>query len=86
MATTGGSDLEHKNYVGQATTIMRLITSKDGDLLSCVDEINENVDITSLKQILINNPKIVANRQKKDNYLLNLYLAFVKPLKRLLKA
>ena len=37
LSTTGGSDLEHNNYVGQVSRIMRLLTSKDGDLSSCFD-------------------------------------------------
>ena len=32
LSTTGGSDLEHNKYVGQVSTIMRLLTSKDSDL------------------------------------------------------
>ena len=49
---------------------MKLITSKDGDLLSCFDKIIEiNVDNTSLKQILFNNHKIDANRGKIKGYL-----------------
>ena len=34
LATTGGSDLKHNKYVGQDSTIMRLLTSEDGDLSS----------------------------------------------------
>ena len=42
LTTTGGSDLEHNKYVGQVSRIMRLITSKDGDLSTCFDKTNEN--------------------------------------------
>ena len=31
LGTTGGGDLEDVKYVGQVSTIMRLLTSKDGD-------------------------------------------------------
>ena len=37
LSTTGGSDLEHNQYVGQISTIMRPLTSKNGDLLSHFD-------------------------------------------------
>ena len=57
LSTTGGSDLEHNKYVGQVSTIMRLLTSKDGDLSSCFDTNGENPlnDNNVLKRILINN-------------------------------
>ena len=35
LATTGASDLEKNKYVGQISTIMIIILSKDDDLLSC---------------------------------------------------
>ena len=41
LSTTGGSDIEHNKHVGQISTIMRYITSKDGDLLSHFDKFNE---------------------------------------------
>ena len=56
LATTSGSNLEHKKFVGQLSTIMRVLTSKDGDLLSQFENINEgntddDFDSTSLKNI-----------------------------------
>ena len=33
LSTTGGSDLEHKKYVGRVTTIKRLLTSEDSVFL-----------------------------------------------------
>ena len=41
LATTSGSNLEHKKFVGQISTIMRVLTSKDADFLSQIDNINE---------------------------------------------
>ena len=60
LATTSGSNLEHNKYVGEIFTIMRVLTSKDGDLLSQFDNINEgytddDFDSTSLKKMLIDN-------------------------------
>ena len=40
-STTGGSDIEHNKYLGQVSTIMEALTSKDGDLLSHFDKIDE---------------------------------------------
>ena len=56
LATTGGSDLEHNEGAGQVSTILRLLSSKDGDPSYCIDKIFENqIDNTSLKQKLFNN-------------------------------
>ena len=54
LGVTSGSDLEHNKYVGQVSTIMRVLFSKDGDLLSQFDNINEgngdaDFDSTSLR-------------------------------------
>ena len=32
LSTMGDGDIEHNNYVGQVSTIMRALTSKDGEL------------------------------------------------------
>ena len=69
LATKSGSNLEHKKYVGQISTIMRVLTSKDGDLLSQFDNISEgNTDAdfesTSLKNMLIDNHDNDADRGK----------------------
>ena len=50
LGVTSGSDLEHNKYVGPVSTIMRVLTSKDGDLLSQFDNVNEgnrNADFNS---------------------------------------
>ena len=69
LATTSGSNLEHNKFVGQISTIVRVLTSKDGDLLSQFDNINEgnkndDFDSTSLKQMLIDNHEDDADRGK----------------------
>ena len=50
-------DLEDIKYVGQVSTIMRLLTSKDSDLSSYFDKNGESVinNDNPLKKILINN-------------------------------
>ena len=42
LSTTIGSDFEHNSFCGQVSTIMRVISNKDGDLSSQFDNINEN--------------------------------------------
>ena len=50
LTTTIGSDIEINKFCGQVSTIMRVISNKDGDLLSQFDNINEN-DIPILEQL-----------------------------------
>ena len=42
LATTGGSDREHKKYVGQLSTNMKLLTSKYEDSLTYFGKFNGN--------------------------------------------
>ena len=70
LGITSGSDLEHNKYCGQVSTIMRVLFSKDGDLLSQFDNINEgngNADFnsTSLKKMLIDNHDIAGQEVNK---------------------
>ena len=41
LSTTIGSDIEHNNFCGQVSTIMKVISKEDGDLLSQFDNSNE---------------------------------------------
>ena len=41
-STTIGSDIEHNKFCGQVSTIMKVISNKDDDLLSQFGNINEN--------------------------------------------
>ena len=50
LSTTISSDIEHIKFCGQISTIMKVISNKDGDLLSQFDNINEN-DIPILSRI-----------------------------------
>ena len=49
LSTTIGSDIEHNKFCGQVSTSMKVISFKDGDLLSQFDNINEN-DIPLLER------------------------------------
>ena len=71
MAATGGSDLLHNKYVGKTSTMMRTLTNKYGDLSFCSDKVNENIidDDNTLKQTLVNNHDIAANKGKIEGQL-----------------
>ena len=47
LSTTPGSDLEHNKLVGHISNTMRESTSKDEDLLSQFDNINEKVALNT---------------------------------------
>ena len=91
LATTSGSNLEHNKYFGQISTIMGVLTSKDGDILSQFDNINESntdddFDSTSLKKILIDNHKKDADRGKiKAQLPLEHIFGFCKSFKKITK-
>ena len=38
LARTGGTDIEENEYVGNVSNFIRILTSKDGDLLSHFDK------------------------------------------------
>ena len=57
LNTTIGSDIELNIFCGQVSTIMKVISNKDGDLLSQFDNINENV-IPVLERLLNLPPQI----------------------------
>ena len=74
ILTTGGMEIENIKFLGQVSTIIKTLTSKDGDLLSHFDKISEkigadenatsnNIRSTSLPKMLINN-QIEADRGK----------------------
>ena len=88
LSTTGGMDLEDIKYVGQVSTIMRLLTSKDSDLSSYFDKNGEAVinDDNPLKQILINNHAVDANKGKiKSHLALEHIFGFCKTFKKITK-
>ena len=70
LAITSGSELEINKYCGPVSTIMSVLTSKDSDLLSQFDNINEgngndDFNSTSLKKMLIDNHNIVGQEVNK---------------------
>ena len=81
-------DLEDIKYVGQVSTIMRLLTFKDNGLSSYFDEnggavINDDIP---LKQILINNHAVEANKGKiKVHLALEHIFGFCKTFRKITK-
>ena len=57
LSTTIGSDIEHNNFCGQISTIMKVISIKDGEIKTQQDNINENV-IPVLERLLNLPPQI----------------------------
>ena len=71
LSTTIGSDIEHNKYCGQISTIMKVLSNKDDDLLSQFGNINEN-DIALLERLTDLPPQIRSNPHQKmliDNHL-----------------
>ena len=73
--STSTTGLEHNKYVGQISTIKRVVSSKDGNLLSHFDNINEeiganeaatsdNIRSTSLNKMLNTNHEAYADQGK----------------------
>ena len=88
LTTTGGMDIEDIKYVGQVSTIMRLLTSKDGDLSSYFDKNGEAVidNNNPLKQTLINNHAVEANKGRiKGQLHLEHIFGFCKTFKKITK-
>ena len=66
LSTTGGEKIEQNKNVGHVSTIMRLLTRNDGDLIKKFDKVNDSqngIKGTSLSRILIDDHEIVASRE-----------------------
>ena len=90
LSTTGGSDIGHSKNVGQVSTIMRVLRSKDGDLLSYFDRTDESeaeIENISLHHHLINDHNLAAaNKGKIKGYLpLEQTFGFCKTFKKITK-
>ena len=81
-------DLEDIKYVGQVSTIMRLLTSKDADLSSYFDKNGESAidEHIFLKKISIDNHAVEINKGKIKGYLaLEHIFGFCKTFKKITK-
>ena len=63
-STTLGSDIELNEFCGQVSTIMRVISNKDGDFLSQFDNIDET-DIPVLERLADLPPPIKSTPHQK---------------------
>ena len=64
LSTTIGSDNETNKICGQVSTIIRVISNEDGDLLSQFDNISEN-DIPVLERLVASTPQNRDTPQQK---------------------
>ena len=81
-------DLEDIKNVGQVSTIMRLLTSKDGDLSSYFDKNGESVinDKNPSKRILTNNHDVAVNKGRIKGHLsLEHIFGFCRTFKKITK-
>ena len=69
LCTTMGSDMEHNKFCGQVSIIFRLISNKDGVLLSQFDNINES-DIPVL-EILADLPHQIRDAPQPETLINN---------------
>ena len=94
--STSTTDLEHNKYCGQISTIMRAVSSRDGDLISQFDNINEetgadedatsdNIRSTSLNKMLITNHEDVNRGKLKGQLQLEHIFGFCKTFKKVTK-
>ena len=89
LTTTSGMDIEDIKYVGQVSTILRLLTSKDGGLSSYFDKNGEAVidKNNPLKKVLFNNYAVDANKGKiKGHLALKHIFGFCKTFKKITKS
>ena len=90
LGVTSDSDLYQNKYVGPISTILRVLTSKDGDLLSQFDNIKEgngdaDFDSTSLKKMLINNHDLANKGKIKGQLPLEHIFGFCKSFEKITK-
>ena len=85
ISTSSGVEIEQNKFVGPVSTIMRLVTQKDGDLTTCFDITDENetgIDNSSLKQILINDLTADNRGFIRGHLPLDFFFVFVNRLKK----
>ena len=91
ILTTGGMELENIKFLGQVSTIMRSLNSKDGDLLPHFEKFSDGdtnaaINNTSLKQMLIDNHTMPVNRGKVKGQLpLEHIFGFCRTIKKITK-
>ena len=77
LSTSAGVEIEHNKSLGNVTTIMRILTQKDGDLSSYCDKIDETkaaINNSTLKHMLIDSH---TNENNKGKIRANLPLEYI---------
>ena len=89
ISTSAGTEIEHNKNLGHVSTIMRLLTQKDGDLSSYFDKIDETeaeINNTTLKKMLINSHTDDNNKGKiRANLPLEYIFGFCQTFKKITK-
>ena len=88
LSITGGMEIEQVKVLGQVSTIMTALTSKDGNLLSHFDDIDETENgsnTTLLKQMHINNHREANSGRTKGHLALEQIVGFCKTFKKITK-
>ena len=89
LSTSAGVEIEHNKNLGNVSTIMRLLTEKDGDLSTYFDKINEadaGINNSTLKKMLINSHTNADNKGKiKANLPLEYIFGFCRTFKKITK-
>ena len=89
LSTSAGTEIEHNKNLGNVSTIMRLLTQKDGDLSSYFDKIDETeagIAHSTLKRMLIDSHTNDDNRGKiRANLPLEHIFGFCKTFKKITK-
>ena len=87
VSTSAGTGIEHNKHFGPVSTIMRLLTEKDGDQSSCFDKIDETeagIANSTLKHLLIDSHSNDDNQGKtRGNLPLEHILGLCKTFKKL---
>ena len=89
LSTSAGTEIEHNKNLGVVSTVMRLLTEKDGDLSSYFDKINEAEDgigDSTLKKLRIDSHTNEDNKGKiRANLPLEYIFGFCKTFKKITK-
>ena len=88
LSTSSGTEIENNKYLGAVSTIMRLLTQKDGDLSSYFDKIDEReagITNSSLKHMLIDSHNIEDKKRIGAEFLLEHIFGFCKTFKKITK-
>ena len=89
LSTSAGTEIEHNKNLGNVSTILRLLTQKDGDLSSYFDKIDEaeaGIANSTLKHMLIDSHTNEDNKRKiRANLPLEYIFGFCKTFKKITK-